>query len=149
MRAVLRGLGAIVIALAVTGAGIGGLYLLRRNGVLHAGPGLREALPLQRLAGGSTQPLGRVIAAWLPAGLVAGAALSAIGLARRSVRAALMFAACALLLLGAGALSDSITASDPLGAHLGEQPGRVAIWVAAALVAAGAALPGRIARGRR
>jgi hypothetical protein len=136
-----RALAAVLIALVATAAGIGWLYTLRRVGVLAAGPGLREALPLQRLAGGSTQPLLRLIAAWLPAGLAAGVALRLVGLGRRVTRAAWAFPASAALLLALGAAADAVTANEPLRAHLAAQPTRAATWLAAALFGIGAALP--------
>jgi hypothetical protein len=136
------------IVLVVSVAGIGWLYLLRHDGALDIGPRLPEALPLQRLAGGAAQPLGRMVAAWFPAGIVGGAALVLVWPARRAARAGLMFGVCAVLLLVLGAVSDAVTASESIGAHVGAQAGRVAIWLAAALAAAGAALPGP-ARGRR
>jgi hypothetical protein len=138
------------LALAATGlaavlGGLGWLFLLRGAGILSAGPGLAEALPLQRLAGGAAQPLGRLVVAWLPAGLAAGVLLARAGFARRVTRALLMLVVGAALLMLLGGFSDAITESDPLGSHLGAQPGRAAIWVAAAPLAAGAAIP----RGRR
>jgi hypothetical protein len=141
----LRGLALVAIVIGVVLAGLGWLYLLRDSGTLAVGPALAEALPLQRLAGGAAQPLGRIAAAWLPAGLVAGLLLARVGFARRELRAALLFAGGAALLIVLGGVSDAITESDPLTSHMGAQPGRAAIWVAAALLAAGAALP----RGRR
>jgi len=141
VRAVLRGLAPAGAALAAVLGGIGWLYLLRRLDAPLAGPRLDDALPLERLAGGGAQPLARVALAWLPAGLVAGTLLAGAGFARRAPRAALLFAPAALLLMGLGALSDAITASDPLRAHLADQPGRAAIWAAAGLLAAGAAVP--------
>jgi hypothetical protein len=76
---------------------------------------------------------------------VAGALLARAGFARRALRSALLFAGAAALLIVLSGVSDAITESDPLGSHLGAQPGRAAIWTAAALLALGAALP----RGRR
>jgi hypothetical protein len=143
--AALRALALVATAIAVVLAGIGWLYLLRDSGAFAGGPALAEALPLQRLAGDAAQPLGRIAVAWLPAGIVAGALLARVGFARRAPRAALLFACGAALLIVLGGVSDAITESDPLASHMGVQPGRAAIWTAAALLAAGAALP----RGRR
>jgi hypothetical protein len=139
-----RTTGAVLVIVATTLAGIGWLDLLRRWGVLHgSGPLLREALPLQRLAGNGAQPLPRVVLAWLPAGVVAGVALYAIGLRSRLLRAGVAFAGCALLLLALGGLADAVSESDPLLSHMGDQPGRAVIWLAAGLAAAGAAIAGR------
>jgi hypothetical protein len=141
----LRGLALVATVVVAVLAGIGWLYLLRDSGVLAAGPALPEALPLQRLAGDAAQPLGRMAAAWLPTGLVAGALLARAGFARRELRSALLFAGAAALLIVLSGVSDAVTESDPLGSHMGAQPGRAAIWTAAALLALGAAIP----RGRR
>jgi hypothetical protein len=135
----------LTVCLLTVLAGTGWVFALHHSGVLAAGPRLREALPLQRLAGNDAQPLGRIAVAWLPAGLVAGALLARVGFSRRLPRAALLFALTAALLMLLGGVSDAITESDPLGAFMSAQPGRVAIWAAAALLAAGAAVP----RGRR
>jgi hypothetical protein len=141
----LRGLALVATVIAVVLAGVGWLYLLRDSGALSGGPALAEALPLQRLAGNAAQPIGRIAVAWLPAGLVAGVLLVRAGFARRMPRAALLFALTAALLMLLGGVSDAITESDPLGAFMSAQPGRAAIWTAAALLALGAAVP----RGRR
>jgi hypothetical protein len=135
-----RTVAAVPVAVLVTAGGIGWLYLLRRAGALDAGPRFPEALPLQRLAGGAAQPLARLVAAWLPAGLVAGAALAAAGVARPPMRAAAMFAGTATLLLALGAAADAITASEELSRHVAAQPQRWATWAAAGLVALGAGL---------
>jgi hypothetical protein len=140
---IVRPLAALVAALGAVATGIGWLYVMRNAGLLTAGPQVPEALPLQRLAGGSTEPLARLVVAWLPAGLVCGLVLAAVGF-RRVIRAALMFTTTAILLLALGAAADAVTANEPIRSHVSEQPGRLATWVAAGLVALGAALvPGR------
>jgi len=141
----LRAVALVATVVIAALAGNGWLYLLRDSGLLAGGPALPEALPLQRLAGDAAQPLGRIAVAWLPTGVVAGALLARAGFARRAPRAALLFAGTAALLIVLGGVSDAITESDPLGSHMGAQPGRAAIWTAAALLALGAAVP----RGRR
>lgn len=128
-------------ALLTSLAGIGWLYLLHRGAVLGAGPLVHGALPLQRLAGGAAQPVSRLLVAWLPAGVAAGVVLRWGGWRRRWVRAVVLFAACAVLLLALGAAADAVTASEPLAPHISPQLGRVATWLAAALVGAGAAIP--------
>jgi hypothetical protein len=138
--AALRGLALLATTLAVVLGGTGWLYLLRHVGP-SGGPAPAEALPLQRLAGGAAQPLWRMAAAWLPAGLVAGALLARAGFARRLPRAGLLLALSAVLLMTLGGLSDAVTESDPLGAFMGAQPGRPGNWIAAALLALGAAVP--------
>ena len=143
MRPAAAGRGAAVIALllGIVGGGIGWLYVLHDAGALGAGPRVPEALPLQRLAGGAAQPLLRLTAAWLPAGVVAGLVLRRLGYRRRWPRAVLLFAGAALLLLALGAMADAVTASEPLRAHLAAQPRRLTTWIAAATAAVGAAIP--------
>jgi hypothetical protein len=127
------------VAIFATAAGVGWLYLLRHFGALDAGPGINEALPLQRLAGEAAQPLLRLVVAWLPAGIVAGLAMRAAGVGR-AARGVVAFAGCALLLLVAGAASDALTANETVRAHVGSQPERAATWVAAGLMALGAVI---------
>ena len=136
----------IVVGAAVAG-GIGWLYALRHVGVLKAGPRLPDALPLQRLAGGAAQPLARVIAAWLPAGLVAGLGVGLVTRLRRPGRGAAVFALALALVLAVAAASDSVTHSESIRHHLHEQPHRAATWLAAGLMALGAALAPVIGRG--
>ena len=146
MTRVTRPAAALLVALAVTAAGIGWLDLLRRGGALADGPRLFEALPLQRLAGSASQPLARVVAAWLPAGLAGGAALYFAGVRSRAVRSAARGALSLVPLLLAGAAADAVTETEPIRPHLAAQPHRAVIWLAAGLVAIGAAVPGRLRR---
>jgi hypothetical protein len=146
----LRAGSAGALCVAVTAAGVGWLYLLRH--VAPAGPGLRlqGALPLQHLAGGDAQPLLRVVLAWLPAGVAAGAGLQALTGLSRLGRAGVAAAAVLVVLAATGAVSDAITANEPLRLHLASQARHDALWVSAALVAAGAlTVPLRRPRGRR
>ena len=140
--------GAVVaVVLAAVAGGIGWLYALRHVGLLKVGPRLADALPLQRLAGGAGQPLARVVVAWLPAGLVAGIGVGLVSRLRRPGRGLAVFVlALALVLVGAAA-SDSVTHSEPIRRHLDEQPHRMATWLAAGLMALGAALAPVIGRG--
>jgi hypothetical protein len=141
-----RLLAGLFIAIVSVLAGIGWLYTLRKAGALDAGPRFHEALPLQRLAGNADQPLARLVLAWLPAGLLAGFALRSVGFSSAASRATWMLLVALLLLLLAGAVSDAVTASEPLRDHWSEQPGRAAIWLPTVLVAAGAAIPRRVSR---
>jgi hypothetical protein len=146
-RRLVRAGAAGLVVVAVTAAALGWLDVMRRAGTLHgAGPKLREALALQRLAGGAAQPLGRIALAWLPAGVAGGALLALVGMRRRIPRGALLFCGCAALLLALDAAADAITASEPLSAHLAAQPGRLSIWAAAALVGLGGLVAGRAPR---
>ena len=134
------GVGAAVVVVVAIAAGVGWLYALRTTHALAAGPSFTDALPLQRLAGQGTQPLARLAVAWVPAGLVAGLALSALTGLDRAARAVVVAAIAFVVLFAAGAGSDSVTASDPLSPHVAPQLHRPALWVAVALVAAGALL---------
>jgi hypothetical protein len=128
---------AVVVVAAVMG-GVGTLYLLRRLGVLGYGPDVAGALPLQRLDRSDPQPLVRVAAAWLPAGMVAGLAV------RRHLRAPVATVVVALvavvLLIAFGAVSDAATVSGAVGSHVSSQVTRTGTWVAAALMTVGASL---------
>src|SRR5205085_604507 len=73
-----RGALGVAVTVVATAAGVGWLYLLFQWGALDAGPHVSGALPLQQLAGNEAQPLLRVAVAWLPAGVAAGAALTAL-----------------------------------------------------------------------
>lgn len=121
-------------------AATGWLYLLRSGGVLGWGPHVRGSLPLEQLAGDDDQPLARLLAAWAPAGGLAGAALAAAGLGR-AARAAAVGASALVALMLAGALSDAVSISESFASHLPAQPGRPGTWVAAALMGAAATLP--------
>jgi type II secretory pathway component PulK len=59
---------------------------------------------------------------------------------RRPGRGLAVFALAAALALAVAAASDSVTYSEPIRRHLHEQPHRAATWLAAALMALGAAL---------
>jgi hypothetical protein len=142
-----RAIGTALVVLLATAGGIGWLYLLRHAGALKVGPTLAGALPLQRLAGGAAQPLGRMLVAWLPAGLAAGVGVGIVSRLRRRARALWVFAIGLVVVLAAAAAADSVTASEPIRRHLQEQPHRVATWVAAGTMALGAALAPGIGRG--
>jgi hypothetical protein len=130
----------VLALILVTIAGLGWLYLLVSLRILGFGPDVPAALQLQRLAGNAAQPVLRVVAAWLPTGVAAGTVLLALGWRSRAARAALGFGVTAVLLLALGAAADAVTASEPLGDHLRQQPQRLAPWLAAGLVGAGAAV---------
>jgi hypothetical protein len=142
-----RGVAVVAVVLVTVAGGIGWLYALRHAGALKAGPRLADALPLQRLAGGAAQPLARVVAAWLPAGLVAGLGVGLVSRLRRPGRGLVVFALGLALVLAVAAASDSVTHSEPIRRHLHEQPHRAATWVAAGLMALGALVAPVIGRG--
>lgn len=135
---VARGIAVFLIVLVSVAAGIGWLYALREIHALKVGPKLTDALPLQRLARGAAQPLGRLIVAWLPTGIVAGFGISLVSRMGRPARALVVFVLSWVLVLAAAAVADSLTHNEPLRRHLHEQPHRAATWVAAGLMALGA-----------
>jgi hypothetical protein len=141
MLRMIRLLAGAATVVAAVAAGLGWLYLLRTAHVLAVGPRVAEALPLQRLNGDDRQPLLRMLVAWAPAALVAAAGLACFTRLRRPARALAAGGGAALLLGLTGAMSDAVTASDPFSAHIGAQPGRIAIWLPAALFAACALMP--------
>jgi hypothetical protein len=143
----LRAVAVVVVMVAAVGGGIGWLYALRHVHALKFGPRLTDALPLQRLAGGAAQPLGRLVVAWLPTGIAAGFALAFVARLRRPARAAVVFVSSLVLVLLIAAASDSLTHNEPIRRHLHEQPHRAATWVAAGLMALGALVAPVIGRG--
>lgn len=129
----------LVLPLLLFAGATGWLYLLRHTGALAAGPRLRDALPFQRLAGEGGQPLLRFAVAWLPAGVIAGLALRGLRVRRPLLIAGLFGLATAALVIVGGGVADGITANEHIGPHIAAQPGRLAPWLAAVLVAVPAA----------
>jgi hypothetical protein len=146
--ALARGLLAALVLVLAVAAGLGWLYLLRDAHVVHVGPRVTGALPLQRLAGQDRQPLLRVLLAWTPDAAGAAAALAAGTRLGRVARALVAGAGSFTLLFVTGAASDAVTASDPIGPHVAPQLGHAATWIAAVLFAAGALIPRSPARRR-
>ena len=68
--ALARALGWVLAVVAIA-AGIGWLYVLEKAHVLGLGPRMSGALPLEELASRGAQPLTRMAAAWIPAGIAA------------------------------------------------------------------------------
>ncbi|HSD80849.1 MAG TPA: hypothetical protein VLB47_09310 [Solirubrobacteraceae bacterium] len=135
-----RALAAVAACVAATVAAVGWLYLLRDVRGLAAGPRVRGALPLERLARHEAQPLLRVLAAWVPAALAAGVVLAWVtrlgGAGRAAVAAGTAFA----VLFATGVASDAITASNPPGLYVASQLQHPALWLGTVVMAAGAAL---------
>jgi hypothetical protein len=127
-----------LLAAACVIGGVGLLYLLRQGGLLHAGPPVSDALPLERLARADAQPLLRVLAAWLPAGAAAAACL--IGPARlRPAKSVLATGLLGVVLLTvAGASSEAVENSERVAPHLLPQLGRAGLIVAVAALVGGA-----------
>jgi hypothetical protein len=125
---------AVAIVLAGTVAGVGWLYVLRDVRAFEVGPALPDALALERLAGTDAQPLLRVLAAFVPAGLAVAVALRAateLGRARRAVVAGVPAYA---LLIVAGTASDAVTRSQPAARYVAAQPTRAAAWLPALIL---------------
>jgi hypothetical protein len=142
------------VVLVAVACGTGWMYVLRTVGALPYGPEVAGALPLQQLDRSDAQPLARVVAAWIPAGVVAGLGLRAAGLGVLS-RVALTAVFATLLLMAVGAVSDAATVSGAIPSHITGQLSREGTWVAVGLMTLGAALSargrraGRVARGAR
>ena len=139
-RHVAAGLGACLAVVLAVLAGTGWLYLLRHDHALAVGPRLRGALPLQQLAGDDAQPLGRMIVAWLPAGLALGLSLAFLTRLTRFGRAASAALGGILLLPAASAFSDAIAQNDPLRAHLRGGLTSPGVWLAITLLIVGVAV---------
>jgi hypothetical protein len=135
----------IVVAVA---CGIGWMYLLRAAGLLPYGPDVPGALPLQQLDRSDSQPLARLVAAWIPAGAVAGLVLrrSGVGALPGAVLTAVI---ATVLLMAAGAVSDAATVSGAIPSHVTGQLSRAGTGVGAGLMTLGAALVTRPARATR
>lgn len=140
-RVALRPLGGVALgvstALLSVAIGTGWTDGLRGWGVLAAGPHVVGALPLRELAGAADQPLLRVIAGWVPTGVLAGLLLRRH---RPAARVALLGVPFLLLF---AALSDAAFAlvHNLRLAHVVEsRPPSAATFVATACVVAGAAL---------
>jgi hypothetical protein len=126
-----------VALIAAVVAGTGWLYLLRDLHGLAFGPAFSGALPLQQLAGGDAQPLGRMVVAWLPTGLALGVVLGAATRMSRPLRATLAAVGSAVLLLFASAVSDAVAQNDTVRQHISGSLSRSGIWLAVALLTLG------------
>ncbi|HTX30847.1 MAG TPA: alpha/beta hydrolase-fold protein [Solirubrobacteraceae bacterium] len=133
------GVGFAVIFAVLTGTGL--LYGLRGLGWLAAGPRLGDALPLLQLAGFDGQPLARVAAAWLLAGVVLGLVLIRV---RPSARVVVVAGFGLLLVLFASEASFALARNLRLSAVLADRVPGSGAWFEGVLLAAGAALPGMV-----
>jgi hypothetical protein len=137
--AVATGLVVVVCSLA----GIGLLYGMRGLQLFTIGPPIPDSLPLLQLAGFDAQPLARVIAAWL----LAGVALGLILVRRHPRRRSMMIGALALLvLLFASDASFALARNLRLDQVLWNRTPGPGPWLEALLLAAWAALPRTIGR---
>ena len=142
-----RGAAIVVIVFASVAAGIGWLYVLRHVAVLRVGPRFPDALPLQRLAGGAAQPLGRMVVAWLPAGVIAALGIGLVSGLHRVARSLTVFVLALAFVFVATLMSDSLTHNESIRSQIHNEPHRAAAWVAAGLMAVGALLTPVIGRG--
>lgn len=145
----LRGLAALLVALAAAPCGLGLLYLLRGAHLLHAGARLAGSLPLQQLNGDAGQPAARVALAFASAGLAAGVVLGLLTRVRVAALAAAAGAVAWVLLVASGAASDAIASSLRFGAQLQPQLGHRGPWAETALLLAGLLAGGWAARRTR
>jgi hypothetical protein len=146
---VARGAIATAAVLLCTSAGVGWLYLLFHGHLLAFGPRVEGALPLQQLAGSESQPLPRLVVAWLPAGLAAGILVASPTRLSRPGRAAAVAATAWAVLFVAGALSDAIALNERLGPHLAPQLSRAGTWMAVGLMVIGSLPAPPAGRARR
>jgi len=123
-----RGAIAALVALLAAPSGLGLLYLLRQERLLGYGQHLDGALPLQALAGGSAQPLLRVLVAFAAAGAGAGALLGVLTRLRRWLAVAAAAALAWILLLVGGAASYAVENSAPVASRLARQLHHRGLW---------------------
>jgi hypothetical protein len=145
--ALLAGLAGVLLLLLSLLAGFGLLYVLRGLRWFAVGPRIADSLPLLRLAGFDGQPLVRVAAAWLPAGMIFGLALIHVK-SLRLVIITSVFAALLLLLFASDvvlALAENLRLSHVLWTSA---PG-VGPWVEVLLFIVGSVVPVSIARRQR
>jgi CubicO group peptidase (beta-lactamase class C family)/enterochelin esterase-like enzyme len=144
-RIVTRGLagsflGTTALIVGSLGA-LGLLYGLRQMRWFAVGPRVSDALPLLQLAGFDAQPLARMLAAALLAGLVIGWALIRVDRGRRVVLVGVF--SLLLMLLGSDAsyaLARNLSFDQVL---LDRTPG-LGPWLEAVLLTAGSAVPGPV-----
>jgi hypothetical protein len=139
----IRGAVATVALVAAVLAAAGWLYVLRGLGWLAVGPRVGDSLPLLQLAGADPQPLIRLAAAWLPAGVLAGAVLAGLP---RPWRAALAGMLGVVLLLIASQVSFAVARNVSISQVLWTRRPGAGPWIEALLLAAGCAV-GRSKRG--
>lgn len=134
LAAVALGFGVALLSVVV---GTGWTDGLRGWGVLAAGPHVAGALPLRELAGEADQPLLRVVAGWVPTGMMAGLLLRRQGPTARLVVLGVPFLLLfAVLADAAYALAHNLRAMQVIESR----PPSAATFVTTACVLAGAAL---------
>jgi drug/metabolite transporter (DMT)-like permease len=143
LRSLSASTGVVVAGLIAVLAGTGLLYGLRGLGWLTAGPRLHDALPLLQLAGTDGQPLVRVAAAWLLAGVVLGLGLIRI---KPPARTVIVAGLGLVLLLFASEASFAVARNLRLSSVLTDRVPGIGPWVEGLLLAAGATLPRPVRR---
>lgn len=133
--------GSFAVSVAAVVVGIGWLYVLRGLGWPTAGPRLGDSLPLMQLAGGDGQPLTRLLLAWLPTGMIAGAVLIRTP---RTWRALIVGILGLALLLLASQVSYALARNVRLGDVIWTRSPGAGAWLEGLMLAVGAALPGRL-----
>jgi hypothetical protein len=144
--AVAAGVAIVVLLLLCLLAGTGLLYGLRGQRWFGAGARIGDSLPLLQLAGFDGQPLARVAAAWLPAGMIFGIALIRVKPLRRTAIAGMLGL---LVLLFASDAAFALARNLRLSQVLSDRAPGFGPWLEALLFAAGSALPRPFARLQR
>lgn len=139
IRACMRtGLAGVVLMLAAP-AGTGLLYLLRDVRLLAFGPMVGDALPLQQLAGYSSQPLARVATAFMLVGLAAGSVLALLQRGRRPMIVGIASMLASGLLVASGAGADAVANSAPFWPRVWPQLSHPGLWASSGALALGVA----------
>jgi hypothetical protein len=120
--------------------------VIRDVHVLAHGPLVSGALPLEELAARGSQPLLRMVVAWLPAGFAAGLALALATRLRMLVIAA-STGVLALLILGSTTVaSEAVSHNETFVEHIGPALQRSGLWTAICFTVMGSILAVAVAR---
>src|SRR5581483_3700680 len=117
-------------AVVAVAAAVGWLYLLDRVHALSIGPRAGGALPLEELASRGAQPLGRMVLAWVPAGVAAALALLKLARTRGTVAVAGVSFITTVLLFVSTAVSEALARNERVTEHLDPALSRSGLWVA-------------------
>jgi D-alanyl-D-alanine carboxypeptidase len=135
-------LGAAALLVASLAA-LGLIYQLRQLGLFAVGPRISDSLPLLQLAGFDAQPLARVVAATLAAGLILGWALHRLDRRRRAVLVGVF--ALLVMLIGSDA-SYALARNLPFDQVLLDRAPALGPWLEAVLLTAASTVPGPMAK---
>jgi len=141
--AITAGVAIVLLLLLCLLAGTGLLYGLRGLRWFNVGARIRDSLPLLQLAGFDGQPLARVAAAWVPAGMIFGIALIRVKPLRRTAIAGMLGL---LVLLFVSDAAFALARNLPLRQVLSDRVPGFGPSLEALLFAAGSALPRPFAR---